>query len=652
MSINPQFCQLHMRLKINRNSIQFKFLFAIILLTFTVLSLIAFFYIYNFTKTITEKARDLNTKRIDQIYSYIEQSSRQCQYIASLFSDKPSIIHAYQTAHKGNINDENSLQSSKARDLIRNALYYELDSYYNKNKKKLKLHFHLPPARSLVRLWRPKQAKVNGTWKDISDDISSFRKTILDITSGKKESVKGLEIGRGGFAIRGIYPIKYQSKVLGSVEVLESFDGIFSSIQYSSNEVFTVLMDKKFLSIATRLQNESKHPIYGKYVFVASTDREAFTDIIKKMHIETIQTEKISHAKEEHYYYSIFPINDYSGKKIGIGIIARNYAKEERLINLIKIMVPIISLIILVVVFIIIRVIFVKFVFSPINDAGYIIDSLSNGNLDVVCKRKTQKDEIGILIEKIMHTLRVLRETVLTIIENTEDVLNAASEIDATSQSLSQSASEQAASVEEISASLADIEGNIARNLENAKETDSLAESSAKMAEQGGKTVNQSLDALLHISEKIGVIKAIAEQTNLLALNATIEAARSGEMGKGFAVVANEINKLADETSAASKEISELAKETVQIAERTGDDIQQIIPVSRDTAQKVESIKNSSNDQLNGVNQVNTGMDQLNQTTQNTASASEELSATAMGLHDRAKKLQKAVRFFKVSQKN
>ena len=62
-----------------------------------------------------------------------------------------------------------------------------------------KLHFHLPTGRSLLRLWRGKQSA--------SDDISGFRQTVKEINSGSHTPIEGIEVGRGGFAIRGLAPV-------------------------------------------------------------------------------------------------------------------------------------------------------------------------------------------------------------------------------------------------------------------------------------------------------------------------------------------------------------------------------------------------------------------------------------------------------------
>lgn len=57
------------------------------------------------------------------------------------------------------------------------------------------------------------------------------------------------------------------------------------------------------------------------------------------------------------------------------------------------------------------------------------------------------------------------------------------------------------------------------------------------------------------INSIVGAVKEIAMRSKILGLNASIEAARSGVHGKGFAVVANEIQKMAESSTASANNI-------------------------------------------------------------------------------------------------
>jgi methyl-accepting chemotaxis protein len=206
---------------------------------------------------------------------------------------------------------------------------------------------------------------------------------------------------------------------------------------------------------------------------------------------------------------------------------------------------------------------------------------------------------------------------------------NAAGQVSATAQSLSQSSSEQAASVEEtIRQHRADDGFDHAEHRERPRHRQH-GHQVAVEAEQGGKAVKDTVEAMKSIAGKIGIIDDIAYQTNLLALNAAIEAARAGEHGKGFAVVAAEVRKLAERSQVAAQEIGQLAGSSVTMAEQAGKLLDEMVPSIKKTSDLVQEIAAASQEQSAGVGQINGAMGQLNKATQQNASASEELAATA-----------------------
>ena len=82
---------------------------------------------------------------------------------------------------------------------------------YKENRAKdgmAQLQFHIPPATSLFRAHKPEK---------FNDDLSSFRFGVVEVNRSQRE-VYGVEKGVAGFGIRGIVPIKYQGKHVGSVE--------------------------------------------------------------------------------------------------------------------------------------------------------------------------------------------------------------------------------------------------------------------------------------------------------------------------------------------------------------------------------------------------------------------------------------------------
>jgi methyl-accepting chemotaxis protein len=263
----------------------------------------------------------------------------------------------------------------------------------------------------------------------------------------------------------------------------------------------------------------------------------------------------------------------------------------------------------------------------------------------------TTRDEIGAL----QLAMRAMGEKLARVIGEVRGgagaLASAAGQVSATSQLLSSGTGEQAAGVQETAVALRDMRASLDAASDGVRATREAAAGGALHADEGGRSVAETVEAMRAIAGRVTVVEEIAYQTNLLALNAAIEAARAGEQGRGFAVVAAEVRKLAERSGKAAKEIAELATRSVGVAERSGTLIEELVTAIRRTAALVDAVSASTEAQASGVERVSRAMEVVDQVAQRNASAAEELSATAEEVASHAASLDRLVSYFRTHSK-
>ncbi|MBP7063469.1 methyl-accepting chemotaxis protein [Ferrovibrio sp.] len=295
------------------------------------------------------------------------------------------------------------------------------------------------------------------------------------------------------------------------------------------------------------------------------------------------------------------------------------------------------------------------------GELASITSALAEGSLD----RNVTGDYAGVfgeLKQSVNGMAATLRDFATRLGTATHAVRDASSEISAGSQDLAQRTESQAASIEETAASMQEITATVKQNAENAQAANQLATTARETANKGGSIVGEAVramagieDSARKISEIMALIDEIAFQTNLLALNASVEAARAGEAGKGFAVVAQEVRSLAQRSAGASKDIKSLigqsnsqVRQGASLVQQAGASLEDIVSAVKKVADIVAEIAAASQEQATGLDQINTAVASMDETTQRNGALVEETSAAAQALSSQAEQLSRLVAFFRL----
>ncbi len=665
-----------------------------------------------YTETLQDQMETLSKK----IYKDIESTGSKALEICSLFSKTEAVIQAFKVAHRGDFFNLHDPFTQKAREMLRAHFARTLQGYSdNTGAGKLKLHFHLPNARSLARLWRKGwQTKVNGKKVDISDDISGFRNTVRDVNKTKKP-VTGIEIGRGGFVIRGLAPVKDNKKHYGSVEVLFTFNDLIKLSKTDKDLYFVVYMNREYLPIAKSLQNENRYPVvYNKFVRVSDLESNISSVVITE-NLLLKGNKNLVMEEIKNYYLASFPVKDYSGKPIGVIVAMRDISQNQKKIEAALLQTKkitrsleyglLLGVVLFIGIIITLLVFSIGFVISPIAKATQMSIEISRGNLEVETGELNSKDEAAVMIHSFKEMLISLKEKsqileqiadgdlcvevslssekdnlgqlldkmvvslndkIAQVNVSVEQVASGSYQLAQASQELSQGAARQVSSLEVITSSVTEISGQARQNADNAIEASGLARQAMENAENGNKQmediviamegINRSADEIKRI---VKVIDDIARQTNLLALNANVEAARAGKYGEGFAVVAGEVRDLASRSALSVRETTEMVEEAIKnitqgslLVEATARQLKEITDSSSKMTDLVEEIALASREQTRGLDRVKSGFSQIEQVTQSNMANAEESASIAEELSSQAQQLKAIVLTFKLKNRS
>jgi methyl-accepting chemotaxis protein len=247
-----------------------------------------------------------------------------------------------------------------------------------------------------------------------------------------------------------------------------------------------------------------------------------------------------------------------------------------------------------------------------------------------------------------------MKDTLLQIDDTSQRVDLGSAQLSESANALAQGALDQAGSVQQLTATISDMSNNAketATRIDEAYKKGLFYKQKAESGREEVANLVKAMEAISKVSNEIkdiiGEIEDIASQTNLLSLNASIEAARAGDAGKGFAVVADQIGKLASDSAESAVRTRDLIQKALEEVDKgnetmvkTSETLQQVVEGIEFLSNVTKDASESSYAQVNTMDEIEKGIEQISTVVESNSSAAEETSSTGEELASQAASLK------------
>jgi PAS domain S-box-containing protein len=299
-------------------------------------------------------------------------------------------------------NDPHVQEAFSRRD--REALLSHLIHSYKILKDKFgitQLHFHIPPARSFLRLHKP---------ESFGDSMESYRKTISEVERSG-EATGGLEKGATGFAIRSVVPVVFNGKQIGTIEVGFSF-GRPLLLSFKEKYGCNIAL---FIPLSGMGHNEEPSIIASTFTTNLKISKEEFHQVLKMGRV-LIYNRIVG---EDDLALLLGPVKDFSGKIVSVVAMGIDRRPTLTLIKSYKSAMLIVEAVALLLAFSFVGFISLLFI-RPISEIVRTAKEIAEGKRVTVPIRTS--DEIGILARALNNMVLYLESSRQRLKEHAEEL--------------------------------------------------------------------------------------------------------------------------------------------------------------------------------------------------------------------------------------
>ena len=276
------------------------------------------------------------------------------------------------------------------------------------------------------------------------------------------------------------------------------------------------------------------------------------------------------------------------------------------------------------------------------KEITYLFDKYQKNDFTVQIESK-QNEELKILIDEVNKVNTKISKMLLSSLksghrfkQNADNLKNNMDVLNSNIMNQSNILKETINSVEQITQNVKNNSLDVDKMLNYSNELFVSVKNGFESAKNSAILMDNINEKTKSIEEAIRIIDQIAFQTNILSLNAAVEAATAGEAGKGFAVVAQEVRNLANKSAEAAKQIKTLVESATQEANNGKNASTEMIKEYnvlngniQKTKETIQSISLSLKEQEKGIEQVNYAISDLDRVTQQNALKANETNEIA-----------------------